>query len=135
MKWKFCIFYLFIFFMKAIILFKGKLFLFRIIYCSVLSDFCRNLDTTLQYSRSPFRSTKNQGLCASRLCKAAFLFRFRELGRILNHRDMASAPNYFQAKSLAEDYQEVKQKFRHFTHKMGLGHWIQMPKEISMFDK
>lgn len=85
--------------------------------------------------RSPFRSTKNQGLCSSRLCKAAFLFRFRELGRILNNRDMSIAPNYMEAKSLAEDYQEVKQKFRHFTHKMGLGHWIQMPKEISLFTK
>ncbi|XP_045171762.2 adenosine deaminase domain-containing protein 1-like isoform X2 [Mercenaria mercenaria] len=85
--------------------------------------------------RSPFRSTKNQGLCASRLCKAAFLFRFRDIGKVLKNRDMCVAPNYIEAKFLADNYQEVKQKFRHFTHKMGLGHWIQMPKEISMFEK
>jgi hypothetical protein len=48
---------------------------------------------------------------------------------------MCLAPTYIQAKSMASDYLEVKQKFRLFTHKIGLGHWIQMPKEISLFDK
>ncbi|XP_052228574.1 double-stranded RNA-specific editase 1-like [Dreissena polymorpha] len=82
---------------------------------------------------SPSRSTKNPGPCASRLCKAGFLFRFRELGRMLKSPEIAQAANYQEAKQMDRDYQEAKRIFRSFTHKIGLGHWIQKPREIEQF--
>ncbi|XP_052799737.1 adenosine deaminase domain-containing protein 1-like [Mya arenaria] len=94
----------------------------------VLNGFCGKV-----IDESPFRSTKNPGLCSSRLCKAGFLFRFRDIGKLLKSRDMLQAPNYQAAKELDVDYQEAKKVFRNFTHKIGLGHWIQKPKEIEQF--
>ena len=76
---------------------------------------------------------KTPGPCASRLCKAGFLFRFREIGRLLKSRDMMQAPNYQAAKELDSDYQEAKKVFRQFTHKIGLGHWVCKPKEFEQF--
>ncbi|KAL4224333.1 adenosine deaminase [Mactra antiquata] len=84
---------------------------------------------------SPFRSIGSNGLCASRLCKAAFLFRFRDMGNTLKNREISLARNYMEAKSVAKEYQSAKNKFREFCHVIGLGHWIQVPKEINGFAK
>lgn len=48
---------------------------------------------------------------------------------------MQQAPNYSSAKHMDSDYQEAKAVFRKFCHKIGLGHWIQKPKEFEEFQK
>lgn len=84
---------------------------------------------------SPFRSTKNPGPCSSRLCKAAQLHRFRDIGQQLQKSDVLEIPNYSAAKQLALNYQEAKQIFKKFAHNIGLGHWIKMPQEIDSFQQ
>lgn len=84
---------------------------------------------------SPHRSLKTPGPCASRLCKAAFLYRFREIGNALKNRQMLQAPNYLAAKRLGQTYQQVKQTFRQFCSKTGLGNWVRKPAEIDGFQK
>ena len=78
---------------------------------------------------------KTPGPCASRLCKAAFLHRFREIGNALKNRQMLQAPNYLAAKTLGQRYQQVKQIFRQFCAKTGLGNWVRKPAEVDGFQK
>ena len=88
-----------------------------------------------QHFSSPHKSVKGSGPCASRLCKAAFLHRFRDIGNALKSRQMLQAPNYLAAKRLGLKYQEAKRIFRQFCDKTGLGNWVRKPTEIDTFQK
>ncbi len=82
--------------------------------------------------RSPFR-TGPQG--ASRLAKAGFLHRFRELVNLSRRRDLEAFPTYHAVKQAAREYQQNKEAFINHLQDGGFGHWFRKPREQEFFEK
>jgi len=80
--------------------------------------------------RSPFRTGQSG---ASRLCKAGFLHRFRELAKVADRTDLLRAPNYRDAKKLNEVYEAAKNVFRTQLRDRGYGYWVTKPVEQELF--
>ncbi|KAF6037789.1 hypothetical protein EB796_003909 [Bugula neritina] len=81
---------------------------------------------------SPFRTGESG---ASRLCKAGFLHRYRELSKISGKQHLLGAGNYLDAKKLNAKYEEAKKTFRDLIKERGYGHWVTKPVEQGLFKK
>ena len=82
--------------------------------------------------RSPF---KTGATGASRLCKAAFLHRFREIARMSKRFQLLEARNYHDVKIQNLPYQEAKKVFVESLENAGYGRWIEKPAEQELFAK
>lgn len=81
---------------------------------------------------SPFKSGT---LAASRLCKAAFFFRFRSTATLAKRDDLMFASNFQEAKDLCACYQQAKRLFKMHVEGKGYGHWFTAPKDVNHFVK
>ncbi|XP_053734602.1 adenosine deaminase domain-containing protein 1 [Synchiropus splendidus] len=70
---------------------------------------------------SPFRSGPAM---ASRLCKAAMLYRFKLLAKEAGRTDLLDLRSYRQAKRMAKPYQEAKSVLRAYLSQQGFGCWL-----------
>ncbi|KAK3608690.1 hypothetical protein CHS0354_034094 [Potamilus streckersoni] len=85
---------------------------------------------------SPHRSNAaTKEPCASRLCKAAILFRFREIANMLKKIRFLQAPDCYTAKLMAKQYQQAKVTFKQHCALIGLGNWVKKPAEVDYFTK
>ncbi|XP_064612342.1 adenosine deaminase domain-containing protein 1-like [Liolophura sinensis] len=81
---------------------------------------------------SPFKS----GVAlSSRLCKAAFLFRFRDIARAAKRADLLQLKTYRDVKQASQSYQMVKATFLSHLSQVGLGSWKVKPSEFKQFEK
>ena len=72
---------------------------------------------------------------ASRLCKAGFLHKFREIASALQARHLCDQPTFHATKQQAQDYQLAKQRFREHMRQSGFGDWVKRPAEVDNFAK
>ncbi|OWF55331.1 adenosine deaminase domain-containing protein 1-like [Mizuhopecten yessoensis] len=72
---------------------------------------------------------------ASRLCKAAFLHRFKELAKATEQYQLLQIPSFTAAKQTAKNYQAAKQAFYSHCVQIGVGKWNRKPKEVDSFGK
>ncbi|XP_063971614.1 adenosine deaminase domain-containing protein 1-like [Lytechinus pictus] len=84
------------------------------------------------HQTSPFKSGPH---AASRLCKAAFYFRFRSTATLAKRDDLISASTYQEAKDLCACYQQAKRLFKMHLEGKGYGHWFTAPKDVNQFAK
>jgi hypothetical protein len=80
---------------------------------------------------SPFK-TGTSG--ASRLCKAAFLHRFREACVLIRNPALAQVRTYREAKEKAVSYVQAKETLVHFLAE-NYGYWIKKPIEVELFQQ
>lgn len=72
---------------------------------------------------------------ASRLCKAGFLHRFRELAKLTKQHQLYNLASYASAKKSSQKYQTAKHAFRRHCAQIGIGEWVKVPPEIDLFQK
>lgn len=72
---------------------------------------------------------------ASRLCKAGFLHRFKELAKVTKMYQLLNFASYAAAKQCCRPYQTAKHAFRQHCAQIGIGEWIKVPSEIDRFQK
>lgn len=72
---------------------------------------------------------------ASRLCKAGFLHRFKELAKVTKMYQLLNFASYAAAKQSCRPYQTAKHAFRQHCAQIGIGEWIKVPSEIDRFQK
>ena len=72
---------------------------------------------------------------ASRLCKAGFLHRFKELAKVTKMYQLLNFASYAAAKQCCRPYQKAKHAFRQHCAQIGIGEWIKVPSEIDRFQK
>ena len=82
--------------------------------------------------RSPFRTGASG---ASRLCKAGFLHRFREIARLAGRSDLLRIETYRDVKYANEKYERAKIVFRERLIERGYGCWVTKPVEQELFKK
>ncbi|XP_028315765.1 adenosine deaminase domain-containing protein 1 [Gouania willdenowi] len=70
---------------------------------------------------SPFKSGS---ALASRLCKAAMLYRFKLVAKEAKRQDLLSSSSYREAKRMAKPYQEAKSVLHAHLLQQGFGSWI-----------
>lgn len=70
---------------------------------------------------------------ASRLCKAAFLHRFKELAKATQQYQLLKLPSVIVAKNTAQNYQAAKQAFFSHCAQIGIGNWVRKPAEVNKF--
>ncbi|ESP01488.1 hypothetical protein LOTGIDRAFT_139693, partial [Lottia gigantea] len=81
---------------------------------------------------SPFKSGK---LMASRLCKAAFLSRHKDMARMSQKQSLEQVPTYEVAKRNSVHYQQAKQALHEHFIVSQIGAWIKKPKDMDNFTK
>ena len=81
---------------------------------------------------SPFR-TGPRG--ASRLCKAGFYHRFKEMAKLVGRHEMTQFESYREAKASAQAYQDAKLQLYIYLRDNGFGTWIKKPPQIEGFVK
>ncbi|XP_076108271.1 adenosine deaminase domain-containing protein 1-like isoform X2 [Mytilus galloprovincialis] len=72
---------------------------------------------------------------ASRLCKAGFLHRYKEIAKLTSQNQLLQVPTYSAAKQMNKNYQRAKQAFRKHCHDIGIGNWVRKPVEVDQFVK
>ncbi|KAK5864426.1 hypothetical protein PBY51_015669 [Eleginops maclovinus] len=77
---------------------------------------------------SPFKSGS---ACASRLCKAAMLHRFKLVAKEAKRQELLETSSYSEAKKMAKAYQEAKNVLREYLLQQGFGAW---PVKVSVSD-
>ncbi|XP_074530505.1 adenosine deaminase domain-containing protein 1 [Halichoeres trimaculatus] len=70
---------------------------------------------------SPFKSGS---ALASRLCKAAMLYRFKLVAKEAQRQDLLATSSYREAKRMAKPYQEAKNLLRAYLLQQGFGSWL-----------
>ncbi|XP_068443851.1 adenosine deaminase domain-containing protein 1 [Clinocottus analis] len=70
---------------------------------------------------SPFKSSP---ALASRLCKAAMLYRFMLVAKEAKREDLLATTSYREAKRMAKPYQEAKNVLRAYLFQQGYGPWL-----------
>jgi hypothetical protein len=93
------------------------------------------LSVYLQYSfRSPHKSLQSEN-CPSRLCKAGFFHRFKDLAKVAQQPHLLNVVSYANAKQSSHVYQTAKHAFRRHCAQIGIGEWVAMPPEVDLFQK
>lgn len=69
----------------------------------------------------------------SRICKVALYAAFKETAAKLGHHELVNAETYCEAKKMASDFQEAKQKLFNYFKSSKYGPWISKPVEQEMF--
>jgi hypothetical protein len=82
------------------------------------------------FNRSPFR-TGPKG--SSRLCKAGFLHRFKQLAAVKRYPLPSS--QYQALKQAAKEYQLAKVALYDALDGLDTGRWMTNPEELNMFDE
>ena len=72
---------------------------------------------------------------ASRLCKAGFLFRVREIARLLKRSELVNCSRYAEVKSTSRDYQNAKLLLYSSLSSAQRGGWVKKPRELELFAK
>ncbi|XP_062574046.1 adenosine deaminase domain-containing protein 1-like [Saccostrea cucullata] len=72
---------------------------------------------------------------ASRLCKAGFLHRFKELSKVTKQHQLLNFASYSAAKQSSQAYQTAKHAFRQHCAMIGIGEWVRLPPEVDLFQK
>ncbi|XP_041348456.1 adenosine deaminase domain-containing protein 1-like [Gigantopelta aegis] len=105
--------------------------------CINWSDGDEQLEITDGFSgrAAPISPKKTGPSMASRLCKAAFLARYKELALLSEKKPLISAPTYYAAKQISKKYQAAKKAFRDHCIQAGIGCWVAKPSELDTFNK
>lgn len=72
---------------------------------------------------------------ASRLCKAGFLHRYKELAKMSCQTYLLKVQSYVEAKQMNKNYQLAKYAFRKHCAQIGIGNWVCKPVEVDQFAK
>ncbi|XP_023930977.1 adenosine deaminase domain-containing protein 1, partial [Lingula anatina] len=81
---------------------------------------------------SPF---KTGATLASRMCKAGFFHRYKEIAKMAKKHHLLKVNTYRDAKLSAQSYQQAKQVFYHYLQAGGWGSWVVKPPEQELFTK
>ncbi|XP_050408955.1 adenosine deaminase domain-containing protein 1 [Patella vulgata] len=81
---------------------------------------------------SPFKSGR---MMASRLCKASFLFRYKDMAKSSSKAYLKEVPTYETAKRHSVYYQQAKHALHQHSIEAGIGVWVKKPIEVESFDK
>ncbi|XP_046583472.1 adenosine deaminase domain-containing protein 1-like isoform X2 [Haliotis rubra] len=81
---------------------------------------------------SPFKTGASM---ASRLCKAGFMARFRELAKVSPKPHLLKISTFHEAKQKASEYQVSKRAMCEHCVQAGIGCWVAKPAQIEYFSK
>ncbi|KAK3087990.1 hypothetical protein FSP39_013122 [Pinctada imbricata] len=82
--------------------------------------------------QSPHQSGQTR---ASRLCKAGFLHRFKELMKVSKQTQFMCHASYCGAKQASTAYQAAKAAFKAHCSQIGVGAWVKKPRDLEIFQK